>query len=143
MNEYNKKAITDIYKNAHIALQSLKDLIPAVKDAKLKKELKEEYDGYSDQIKDIAEFMENNKLNPKDINVFKKAMMWTSIKLKTTFNSSKNQITEMMLKGTLMGITELTAMKNESEKLSEGVKEKLQALLGLEETYEERLKKYL
>lgn len=143
MNEYNKKAITDTYKNAHIALQSIKDVLPAVKDQKLKKELKDEYDGYSAKITEISEFMEKNKLKPKDINMFKKAMMWTSIKLKTAFNSSKNQIAEMMLKGTLMGVTELTAMKNESERLSEGVKEHVLSLLELEESYGERLKKYL
>ena len=32
LNEYNQKAINDIYKNAHIALQSISDLIPAVED---------------------------------------------------------------------------------------------------------------
>ena len=143
MNEYNKKAINDVYKNAHIALQSLKDILPAVKDQKLKKELKEEYDGYVSTIKEIGEFMEKSKIKPKDINVFKKAAMWTSIKMKTLINSGKNQITEMMMKGTVMGITELTAMKNESDRLTEGVSSQIEKLLNLEESYEQRLKKFL
>lgn len=143
MNEYNKKAINDTYKNAHVALQSIKDLLPAVKDAKLKKELKDEYDGYSENIREIAEFMEKNRLKPKDINVFKKATMWTAIKMKTMLNSGKNHIAEMMIKGTVMGITELTAMKNESERLTEGVRERIDKLSELEESYEERLKKFL
>ncbi|MBO4594448.1 MAG: hypothetical protein J5697_01960 [Clostridia bacterium] len=143
MNEYNKKAINDTYKNAHVALQSIKDLLPAVKDAKLKKELKDEYDGYSENIREIAEFMEKNRLKPKDINVFKKATMWTAIKMKTMINGGKNHIAEMMIKGTVMGITELTAMKNESDRLTEGVKQRIDKLLELEESYEERLKKFL
>ena len=143
MNEYNKKAINDTYKNAHVALQSIKDLLPAVKDAKLKKELKDEYDGYSENIREIAEFMEKNRLKPKDINVFKKATMWTAIKMKTMINNGKNHIAEMMIKGTVMGITELTAMKNESDRLTEGVKQRIDKLLELEESYEERLKKFL
>ena len=35
--KYNEKALNDVYKNAHIALQSLSDLIPSVKDKELKK----------------------------------------------------------------------------------------------------------
>ena len=143
MNEYNKKAINDTYKNAHIALQSIKDLLPAVKDQKLKKELKDEYEGYSESIREISEFMEKNKLKPKDINIFKKATMWTAIRMKTMLNSGKNHIAEMMIKGTVMGITELTAMKNESERLTEGVKQRIDKLLEIEESYEERLKNFL
>lgn len=143
MNAYNKKAIADVYKNAHIALQSLKDLIPTVDDQKIRKELKEQYIGYEKAIDQISGFMLNNKLKPKDINPFKKVAMWTSIKMKTMINNSKNQVAEMMIKGTVMGITELTAMKNESERLNDGVKEQLNNLLSLEKEYEERLKAYL
>ena len=32
MNEYNVKAINDAYKNSRIALQSISDLLPEVKD---------------------------------------------------------------------------------------------------------------
>ena len=48
-NDYNKKAITDVYKNAHIALQSISDLIPEVEDEGIKNELQEEYEGYEDE----------------------------------------------------------------------------------------------
>ena len=39
INEYNLKAINDVYKNAHIAMQSISDLLPAITDHSLKKEL--------------------------------------------------------------------------------------------------------
>ena len=41
LNDYNLKAINDTYKNAHIALQSISDLIPTIKSEELKKELQE------------------------------------------------------------------------------------------------------
>ena len=87
--------------------------------------------------------MAQNGIEPKDVNPFKKAMLWSSIKMKTLMNNSKNQVSEMMIKGTVMGISELTAMKNESERLEEGVLEYVDKLLSLEEDYEQRLKKYL
>ena len=143
LNEFNQKAINDIYKNAHIALQSISDLIPAVEDDDIKNELSEEYEGYEKIIGKISSFMAENGIEPKDINPLKKAVMWGSIKMKTLFNSSRNQVAEMMINGTVMGINELTAMKNEGTNLDEGVLELLNELLALEEKYEQDLKKYL
>ena len=36
--EFNQKAINDVYKNAHLALQSISDLLPEVDDEEIKKE---------------------------------------------------------------------------------------------------------
>ena len=141
--EYNKKAINDIYKNAHIALQSINDIMPSVENDELKKELQNEYEGYEKFIGELSTYMAEIGIEPKDINPVKKAFMWTSIKMKTIFDNSKTQIAEMMIKGTVMGITELTAMKNEAINLDEGVLEYLDKLLTLEESYEKELKKYL
>ncbi len=143
LNDYNKKAINDIYKNAHIALQSISNLLPEVDDDGVKVELQEEYEGYEKLIGEISTFMAEQNIEPKDVNPMKKAMLFSSIKMKTLFNNSKNQVAEMMINGTVMGITELTAMKNESENLDEGVLNLLTKLLELEENYEERLKKFL
>ena len=142
-NEYNIKAINDAYKNAHIALQSISDLIPSVEDEHLRNELKEQYEGYEKIIGKISSFMAENGLEPKDINPMKKAMLWSSIKMKTMFNRSKNQVAEMMIKGSVMGINELNAMKNEGSNLNENILTLIEELLSIEENYNERLKKYL
>ena len=143
LNDYNKKAITDVYKNAHIALQSISDLIPAVEDEDIKAELKEQYEGYEKLIGEISSFMAESGIEPKDVNPFKKAMLWSSIKMKTLVDNSRNQVAEMMINGTVMGINELTAMKNECANLDQEVCEYVKKLLDLEEKYSERLKKYL
>ena len=82
-------------------------------------------------------------LEPDKTNPFQKAMMWSSIKMKTLFNDSDNHIADMMIKGTVMGINELAAMKNESSNLDEKVKDFVLELLQLEENYNENLKKFL
>lgn len=143
MDEFNLKALNDIYKNAHIALQSISDVLPAVEDEQLKKELNYQYEGYEKAISMINEEMTKNGKTPKDMNPLKKAMLWSSIKMKTMMNSSRNQIAEMMIKGTVTGINELTAMKNENSNLSEDVKKCLDHLLQIEEEYEQRLKSFL
>ena len=142
-NEYNIKAINDIYKNAHLALQSISDLLPEVDDDDIKNELRDEYEGYEKLIGEISSFMAEKGLEPKDINPLKKAMLWGSIKMKTLFNNSRNQVAEMMINGTTMGINELTAMKNENQNLNEEIDALLVKLLELEEQYLVNLKKYL
>ena len=139
----NGKAINDVYKNAHLALQSISDLLPAVSDEEIKNELKEEYEGYEKIIGEISSYMAEKGVEPKDVNVFKKAMMWGSIKMKTIAGPSRNQVADMMINGTVMGINELTAMKNEKENYDEDVAKFIEKLLSLEEDYQERLKKFL
>ena len=142
-SNFNGKAINDVYKNAHLALQSISDLLPSVEDDELKKELREQYEGYEKIIGEISTYMAEKGVEPKDVNFFKKAMMFGSIKLKTVMNNSRNQIADMMIKGTVMGISELTAMKNENTNLDQDVLNFVEKLLALEEEYEQRLKKFL
>ena len=139
----NYKAINDVYKNAHIAMQSISDLLPSVKDEKLKEELQRQYDGYDKIIGEISSYMAEKDIEPKDINIFKKAMLWSSIKMKTLVDDSRNQIAEMMIKGTVTGINELTAMNNEKQNFDPEVADFIQNLLTLEEEYQQRLKKFL
>ena len=139
----NHKALNDTYKNAHIALQSISDIIDGVNDQELKEELKSQYEGYEGVMSELNAYMEENGIERKDINFFKKAMLWSSIKMKTLIDDSRNQIADMMLNGTVMGINELTAMKNEGENFDPKVTEFIQKLLSLEEEYEQRLRKFL
>ena len=70
-------------------------------------------------------------------------MMKGTIKMKTSFDDSKNKIADMMLKGTVMGINELSQMQNEKKNLDEEVSALIEGLLKTEETYEKRLRKFL
>jgi len=142
-NEYEKKAITDVYKNAHIALFSISGLMPAVKDNGIKKELRSQYEGYEKFVGNVSSYMAENGIEPKEINPLQKAFMWSSIKMKTLTDKSRNRIAELMIKGTVTGITELTAMKNEKCNFSDDTVAFIEDLLNLEESYEKKLKKYL
>ena len=78
------------------------------------------------------------------ISPMKKAMMWSEIKMNTAFDSTHSHIAEIMIKGTVMGITELTKIINETKCLSdEKALDFAKRLLSMEENFEERLKKHL
>lgn len=140
----NEEALIKIYKNAHIALQSLSNITSEVEDLDLKQELLDEYEGYEKMIGEISRYMKENDIEPKDINPLKKAMLWSSIKMNTLTDRSKSHVADMMVQGTVMGIVELTQLKSESGSvLNEDVLDFADRLLKLEEGYEEKLKTFL
>ena len=88
--------------------------------------------------------MKENGVEPKDVNFMKKAFMKAAIKMNTLTDDSASHIAELMVKGTVMGITELSEiLNNHGKELGEKVKALTEELKTLEETYEERLKKLI
>ena len=140
----DKEALVSLYKNAHIALQSISDIIKEVSDENMKRELSEQYDGYEKYIGKLSSYMKETSTEVRDINPFKKAMLFASVKMNTAMDDSASRVAELMIKGTVMGITELHELLNGSgNEISEKVLNFAKELTELEESYEQRLKKFL
>ena len=74
----------------------------------------------------------------------KKAMMWGSIKMNTLKDNSRAHIAEMMIQGTVMGITSLKTSLSELPKDDdEEITALLKDLIALEEEFEKKLKTFL
>ena len=140
----DKEALVSLYKNAHIALQSISDIIKEVSDENMKRELSDQYDGYEKYIGKLSSYMKETSTEVQDINPFKKAMLFASVKMNTAMDDSASRVAELMIKGTVMGITELHELLNGSgNEISEKVLNFAKELTELEESYEQRLKKFL
>lgn len=140
----NEEILNNLYKNAHIALQSISDLITETEDEKIKKELKTQYEGYEKAIGEISAFMQDNEMTPKDIGPVKKMMLKASVKMNAAKNDNRSHVAEMMIKGTIMGLTDIYRDLGENEdKIDRGVENLAKSLADLEENYEKRLKAYL
>ena len=138
------ETLNKIYRNAHIALQSISNVTEENEDTEMKKELQEEYEGYEKIIGEISTAMAELGVEPKDISAIKKTMMWSSIKMKTMADNSRNHLADMMLQGTIMGVKELyTILSEDKPFLDEKTVELVQKLLDFEEANEERLKALL
>ena len=74
----------------------------------------------------------------------KKMMMWGSIKMSTMKDDTRSHIAEMMVQGTVMGITALRASISDVENdCDEEIVTLAKDLLKSEEVFEERLKAFL
>ena len=144
MKDCNLDFIGEVYRNASVALQSISDVMPEIEDERLKNEIHKQYEGYENFITELTEYMKEKCYEIKDIGSMKKAMMWSAIKMNTAFDGTRPHISELMIKGTVMGIIELTRIINETDCLTdEKAMDFAKRLLDLEEDYEKKLKTYL
>ena len=144
LNDSNLDAINEVYKNASVALLSISNVVPEITDVELKKEILDEYDGYEKLLGEVTKYMTEKGYEAKEVGMMKKFMMKSGIKMNTAMDDSESNIAQIMIKGTVMGVTELCELINNSDKVTDRkIIEYAERLKTLEETYEERLKKFL
>ena len=140
----SEEILAEIYRNAQLALQSIHDILPQVDDEKVKNELlaqHEEYENFSTRACKIAR---DRDIQLKEPNVFKKAMMWGSIKMSSLSDNSRSHIADMMLQGTVMGISALRTSAGDTYKdASDEIVALLHEMIEAEERFEKTWKEYL
>lgn len=140
----NSEVIAEIYRNAQLALQSITNILPEIEDTEIKEEIMREHEGYEKISGKAALMAKKADLEIKEPSPMKKAMMWSSIKMNTLADNSRSHIAQMMIQGTVMGVTSLKQTLTDSENAVEGdVKKLLKEAISMEEEYEEKLKKFL
>ena len=140
-----EEALAEIYRNAQLALTSIADILPEVgEDEKVKTELHlqhEEYEKFSARASMIARDMD---LELKEPNVMKKAMMWGSIKMSSMLNNSPSHIADMMVQGTVMGVTSLRTTASELPvDGNDEILALLDEMIKAEEQFEKKWKEFL
>ena len=149
MEQKNKKqmeeALAEIYRNAQLALTSIADVMPEVDgDEQLKEELHAQHESYEKFSASACMLARDLDIELKEPNPMKKAMMWGSIKMSTLTDNSRAHIADMMIQGTVMGIT---ALRTTASELPTDGNDEIIALLDemitMEEQFEKKWKEYL
>lgn len=140
----DSEVLAEIYRNAQLAQVSITDLLPEVEDEEIKEELIREHEEYEKICSQAASLANRTGLELKDPSPIKKAMMWSAIKMNAATDNSRQNVAQMMIKGTINGITSLKTSLTDGEKvMNSDVKNLLKDLIALEEGFEKKLKKYL
>lgn len=140
----NSEIIAEIYRNAQLALTSISDIMPEVEDGDVREEIMREHEEYEKICSKAAELALRFDVDVKEPSPVKKAMMWSAIKMGTANDNSSQNIAQMMIRGTVTGITSLKTSLTDGEKtMDPEVKKLLNELIALEEGFERRLKKFL
>ena len=140
----DSEILAEIYRNAQYAQISITDLLPEVEDEEIKEELLRQHEEYEKICSQAAHLATRYELDLKEPSPIKKAMMWSAIKMNAATDNSRQNVAQMMIKGTVNGITSLKTSLSDGEKIMNAeVKTLLTDLITLEEGFERKLKSYL
>ena len=139
-----EEALAEIYRNAQLALQSISNILPAVEDETLREILSRQHESYEHFSAKASILARDMGLELKDPNPMKKMMMWGSIKMSTMTDNSRSHIAEMMVQGTVMGITALKATAGDVPvEGNDKIIALLDEMIKAEEEFEKVWKEYL
>jgi hypothetical protein len=140
----DSEVLAEIYRNAQLAITSIADILPEIDDEEIKEEIMREHEEYERICSKASQLAKNIELDLKEPSPVKKAMMWSAIKMNTAADNSRANLAQMMIKGTVTGITSLkTSLSEGEEVMGEDIKNLIKELIAIEEASEKRLKKYL
>ena len=140
----DSEIVAEIYRNAQLALESISDIMPAVQDGDIRDEIMHQHEEYEKICSKAAALALKYNYDVKEPSPIKKAMMWSAIKMGTANDNSTQNIAQMMIRGTVTGITSLkTSLTDSGNKLDTEVKKLLTELINMEEGFEKNLKKFL
>ena len=142
--KHSSEILAEIYRNAQLALVSISDILPEIDDEGIKEEILREHEEYERICSEAASLAHKLNIELKEPSPFKKAMMWSAIKMNAASDNSAQNIAQMMIKGTVQGITSLkTSLTDGGDLIDEEIKKLLCDLINLEEGFEEKLKTFL
>lgn len=139
-----EEALAEIYRNAQLALESISDILPETDDIEVREELHAQHEEYERFSAKAAMLASNLGLELKEPNPMKKVMMWGSIKMNTLTDKSRAHIADMMVQGTVMGVTSLRTTASELPVDGNGeILALLDEMIKAEEQFEKKWKEFL
>ena len=134
-----------IYKNVKMGSDAIVDMLPKVEDKNFRSALTEQLTGY-ERFADAAEReLTPFGIKPKEEPIYKKTMAKIGITMNTMMDPSVSHLAEMLIKGSTMGITDMTKHVREFE--GEGCPEEAlklgRGLITFEQQNIEKMKEFL
>ena len=135
--------LNEVHKGLVMGMESISVISSKVGDEDFKKVLDEQYKQYGNILDRVNnKFAEYGK-SADDTNPAQKVMGWTSIQFSTMTDKSNSKISDMLIRGTTMGIIEGRKLLNQNLNLDKDVEQILDDFVKEQEHDVEKLKSWL
>ena len=139
----NIPVLNSIYRGAVAGRDAIDDLLPTTDDPIFISDLKAQKSQYVSISNDAAARLRALGKAPEDASFIQKAGMKIGTKMNAMMNNETDHLAELMIKGSNMGILNMTKVLNGYSSASPDVKGLAQQLNTAEQNNIERLKNYL
>ncbi len=144
MENQNLNILDEVNKGATMGMDAISYVSKKVQDSKFKEVLDVEYDKYREISNRVNKLYDNySSKEPHETNVMNKMMTWYGVQMQTMTDDSTSKLSELLMKGTNMGIIEGRRLLNDNQDAEESVKNILNDFVVMQEDSVETLKKYL
>ena len=135
--------LNEVNKGIKMGMDSISNISEKVTDSNLKQDLQFQYNKYNEILNKVNNELSKYDEFTKELKHMKKAMGWMSVEWNTMDDKSDSKISEMMIKGTNMGIIEGVKLLNNNPDTDVEIKDILTEFVQFQENTIEQLKKYL
>lgn len=142
MNE-NLNVLNEVHKGLVMGMESLSVISSKVGDQKFKQILDDQYEQYGYILDRVNNKFEEYGKQADDTNPAQKVMGWTGIQMGTMTDKSNSKISDMLIRGTTMGIIEGRKLLNQNLQLDQDVEQILDDFVSKQEHDVEKLKEWL
>ena len=144
MENQNLNILDEVNKGATMGMDAISYVSEKVEDNDFKLVLDTEYNKYKDISNRVNNLYDNySSKEPHETNAMNKMMTWYGIQMKTIVDDSTSKLSELLMKGTNMGIIEGRRLLNQNQNIESDVKDILNDFVVMQEDSVETLKKYL
>ncbi len=137
------EVLNSIYRNAKTGQQAINDLMPMAGDRKFAADLETQCGQYESIGQEAASKLIALGEKPQNVNPVKRAGMKMGVVMYTMTNDETEHLAELMIKGSNMGIIDMTKIINSSQDASPETLGLAQKLVTSEHDNITRLKTYL
>jgi len=142
-NQNTVEILSEIYRGAKMGVETINSMLNKVNDNKIYDELKYQLRSY-DEIANEAygELVKRNQ-EPKDISTVNKLSAKMSVGINTMISNTPSHIADMLIKGSTMGVTEMTKSLNSNKDADPDIQALADRFIKLEQDNIDRLMKFL
>ena len=141
--EENKKVLNEIHKGLVMGMESLSVIEPKISSDEFRRLINSQYNEYADILLNVNSNLKEYNVKGEDTSPMQKVMGWSSIQMNTLMDDSDSKISDMLIRGTTMGIIEGRKMLNNNDKIDKDVKDILYTFVSKQEHDVEKLKEWL
>lgn len=139
----NSEVLNYIFQNSQMGIETVNQLLGITEDPTFKKYLSAHLAEYETINKQAREKLNQNGSAEKGIGEMQKISAYLMINMNTLMDKSTSHIAEMLIKGSTMGIVEVTKNIKEYNDADKQILDLAHRLLKYEQKNVEQLKKFL